>query len=126
MELEEQIEEKLINFNWKAILIGLVLSVVLRIGLKYIIPLYGGIISMILACGIAGYLAKGHVLNGALHGGIVGLLEAVIALLLLFYISHFSTDIFMMVGTTLIGEVCLGTIGGCIGNIIGLLIDSKK
>ena len=125
MELEAQIEEKLINFNWKAIVIGLALSVIVGIALKYVLPLYGGIISMILACGIAGYLAKGHVLNGALHGGLVGLLEAIIALLILFYISKFNSNIILVLGTTLIGEVCLGIIGGCIGNIIRLVVDSR-
>ena len=125
MEPEAQIEEKLINFNWKAIVIGLALSVIVGIALKYVLPLYGGIISMILACGIAGYLAKGHVLNGALHGGLVGLLEAIIALLILFYISKFNSNIILVLGTTLIGEVCLGIIGGCIGNIIRLVVDSR-
>lgn len=126
MELEEPIvEEKLINFNWKSLLIGLVISVVLGIALKYALPLYGGIISMIFACGITGYLAKGHILNGALHGGLVGLLEAIIALLILFYISKFDTNILMLVGTTLIGDVCLGIIGGCIGNLISLFIKNE-
>ncbi len=124
MELEEPIyEEKLINFNWKALLIGLVLSLIVGIGLEYIIPLYGGIISMILACGIAGYIAKGHVLNGALHGGLVGLIEGVISIIILFFITNYDTSIFITLSSTLIGEICLGTIGGCIGNIASLIIN---
>jgi hypothetical protein len=123
MEIEETpVEEKLIDFNWKALIIGLILSLVLGIALKYIIPQFAGIISMIIACGIAGYIAKGHVLNGALHGGLIGLIEAIISIAIIFYMSQFNTTILSMLSSSFIGDLCLGIIGGCIGNIIALLI----
>lgn len=126
MEIEETIaEEKLINFNWKSLIIGLILSIVLGIALKYVLPTYAGIISMIVACGIAGYIARGHVLNGALHGGLIGLIESIISIAIVFCMSQFNTSIFSMLISSFIGDLCLGIIGGCIGNLIALIINNK-
>lgn len=122
-------EKQLFIFNWKAIILGVILTILLGIGLKFVIPGLSGIISIVVACAVVGYLAKGHVMNGAIHGGIVGVIEGIIAIILVFVMSgglDWNNNVTMILLIALIGDISLGIIGGTIGNIIELFASSRK
>lgn len=124
----ETTEKQLFIFNWKAIVLGVVLTVLLGIGLKFVIPTLSGIISIIVACTIVGYLAKGHVMNGAIHGGLVGAIEGIISIILVLVLSGgvgWTNNVTMILLIALIGDISLGIIGGTIGNIIGMFAGVK-
>jgi hypothetical protein len=127
MDSEEK--EAFFMFNWKAIIIGIVLSLLLGIGLRYIIPSLSGIISIIIACAVVGYMAKGHVMNGAIHGGAVGAIEGIITIILVLYFSGGlagNNNVMMILLIALVGDISLGIIGGTIGNILKMFSISKS
>lgn len=124
----ESNEKQIFIFNWKAIILGVLLTILLGIGLKYIIPLYSGIVSILISCIVVGYLAKGHVMNGAIHGGAVGAIEGIIAIILVFIAYsgvNWTSNVTMILLIALIGDISLGIIGGTIGNVIGMFADKK-
>ena len=113
--MENNTEKQLFIFNWKAIILGIILTVLLGIGLKLVIPGLSGIISIVAACAVVGYLAKGHVMNGAIHGGIVGAIEGIITIILVFVLSGgsgWNNNVTMILLIALIGDISLGIIGG--------------
>lgn len=127
--MENNTEKQLFIFNWKAIILGIILTVLLGIGLKLVIPGLSGIISIVAACAVVGYLAKGHVMNGAIHGGIVGAIEGIITIILVFVLSGgsgWNNNVTMILLIALIGDISLGIIGGTIGNIIEMVATSRK
>jgi hypothetical protein len=127
MDSEEK--EAFFMFNWKAIIIGIILSLLLGIGLRFIIPSLSGIISIIIACAVVGYMAKGHVMNGAIHGGAVGAIEGIITIILVLYFSGGlagNNNVMMILLIALIGDISLGIIGGTIGNILKMFSISKS
>lgn len=120
--------ENLLPFNWKAIVIGIVLTLVLGLILSYLsralnfnaIGLIGvGFIPLLIGGILTGYLAKGHPMNGAIHGGIVG---AVIWLIYILYILYLNQSIILQIvqslAMSLIGNACIGILGGTIGSLI--------
>lgn len=128
-KMDSEEKEAFFMFNWKAIIIGIVLSLLLGIGLRYIIPSLSGIISIIIACAVVGYMAKGHVMNGAIHGGAVGAIEGIITIILVLYFSGGlagNNNVMMILLIALIGDISLGIIGGTIGNILKMFSISKS
>lgn len=128
-KMDSEEKEAFFMFNWKAIIIGIVLSLLLGIGLRYIIPSLSGIISIIIACAVVGYMAKGHVMNGAIHGGAVGAIEGIITIILVLYFSGGlagNNNVMMILLIALVGDISLGIIGGTIGNILKMFSISKS
>ena len=128
-KMDSEEKEALFMFNWKAIIIGILLSLLLGIGLRYIIPSLSGIISIIIACAVVGYMAKGHVMNGAIHGGAVGAIEGIITIILVLYFSGGlagNNNVMMILLIALVGDISLGIIGGTIGNILKMFSISKS
>lgn len=128
-KMDSEEKEALFMFNWKAIIIGIVLTLLLGIGLRFIIPSLSGIISIIIACAVVGYMAKGHVMNGAIHGGAVGAIEGIITIILVLYFSGGlagNNNVMMILLIALIGDISLGIIGGTIGNILKMFSISKS
>ncbi|MDP1553713.1 MAG: DUF5518 domain-containing protein [Methanobacteriaceae archaeon] len=128
-KMDSEEKEALFMFNWKAIIIGIVLTLLLGIGLRFIIPSLSGIISIIIACAVVGYMAKGHVMNGAIHGGAVGAIEGIITIILVLYFSGGlagNNNVMMILLLALIGDISLGIIGGTIGNILKMFSISKS
>jgi hypothetical protein len=128
VNIMESTEKQIFIFNWKAIILGVVLTIILGIGLKYVIPTYSGVISLIVSCIVVGYLAKGHVMNGAIHGGAVGAIEGIIAIILAFISFGGATwagNVTMILLIALIGDISLGIIGGTIGNVIQMFAGKK-
>lgn len=128
-KMDSEEKEAFFMFNWKAIIIGIVLSLLLGIGLRFIIPSLSGIISIIIACAVVGYMAKGHVMNGAIHGGAVGAIEGIITIILVLYFSGGlagNNNVMMILLIALIGDISLGIIGGTIGNILKMFSISKS
>lgn len=128
-KMDSEEKEAFFMFNWKAIIIGIVLSLLLGIGLRFIIPSLSGIISIIIACAVVGYMAKGHVMNGAIHGGAVGAIEGIITIILVLYFSGGlagNNNVMMILLIALVGDISLGIIGGTIGNILKMFSISKS
>jgi len=128
-KMDSEEKEAFFMFNWKAIIIGIILSLLLGIGLRFIIPSLSGIISIIIACAVVGYMAKGHVMNGAIHGGAVGAIEGIITIILVLYFSGGlagNNNVMMILLIALIGDISLGIIGGTIGNILKMFSISKS
>lgn len=128
-KMDSEEKEAFFMFNWKAIIIGIVLSLLLGIGLRFIIPSLSGIISIIIACAVVGYMAKGHVMNGAIHGGAVGAIEGIITIILVLYFSGGlagNNNVMMILLIALIGDISLGIIGGTLGNILKMFSISKS
>jgi len=127
-------QEVLIKFDWKAIAIGLVISII-GFAISILLARYLGSLSslsgfiFITAAGaVAGYKAKGHIMNGAIHGGIVGLLLYLIVIAyLLLRSGNPSMFSYVIMGllTILIGYISLGIIGGAIGGIILMIMNRK-
>ena len=127
--MDSKEKEAFFMFNWKAIIIGIVLSLILGIGLRFIIPSLSGIISIIIACAVVGYMAKGHIMNGAIHGGAVGAIEGIITIILVLYFSGGlagNNNVMMILLIALIGDISLGIIGGTLGNILKMFSISKS
>ncbi len=110
-------------FNWKAMIIGFMVTLILLPFLEFIAPLIGGI--------IAGYLVDGKYKNGIYNGGISASIASLLYALVTF--THLSgSDIAkaasmnLSVGTFTILSIILATIGGLllglIGGIIGVAI----
>lgn len=114
-------KQSLIKLNWKALVIGIILTIIMGIALGFILPSVAGIISIIIACIIAGYMAKGHVMNGAIHGAFIGAIIGIINILIIFFkTGQLHSNILMILLIALIGDISLGIIGGTAGNLISM------
>ncbi|MGZ7096809.1 MAG: DUF5518 domain-containing protein, partial [Methanobacterium sp.] len=73
--------------NWKAVLIGFFLTVILALILNPIIGEYGSYISIIIAGIIVGYIVNRNKTNGAVHGALVAILGGLFAFIILFILG---------------------------------------
>ncbi len=107
-------------FNWKAIIIGFIVTLILLPFLNVIAPLIGGI--------IAGYMVGEKYKNGIYNGGISASIASLLYALVMFArlsgsdiakaaSMHISVGIFSILSIILaiIGGLLLGLIGGIIG-----------
>jgi hypothetical protein len=128
-------ENNLIRFEWKAIAIGLALILVGFLIIYLLKSVLGsntalfGFIYLTASCAVAGYIAKGHIMNGAIHGGIVGALVIIIIGIYIYLLSG-SYEVFSKLITLfemlLLGVISLGIIGGSIGGLILMIINRTQ
>lgn len=108
------------DINWKAIIIGFIVTLILLPFLDVTAPIIGGI--------IVGYLMGGKYKNGIYNGGIsTSLASTLFALLMFTNLSgsditkatsmHLSVQLFSIISIILaiVGGLLLGLIGGIIG-----------
>ena len=116
---------KIMNINWKIIIIGIVLAVILNLALSMVAGDLGGLIAFLLATIYIGYTVGGDYKNGAVHGGIIC---AIITLILgiLTVISIGDLVVVIMLVIWVITNSIIGAIGGIIGSLIKGSRSSKE
>lgn len=105
--------------NWKAILIGFILTIILALFLNPLIGEFGSYISIIIAGIVVGYLVKGSFKIGAIHGALIGVIGGLFALIILFLIGGFlivNAEVFNFLIRMVI-DIVLGAIGAILGTI---------
>ncbi|MCK9152613.1 DUF5518 domain-containing protein, partial [Methanobacterium alcaliphilum] len=94
--------------------------------LGFVLPGLAGIISIVVASLIAGYMVKGHVMNGAIHGAFIGAVIGIINILIVFFkTGQLHSNILMILLIALIGDISLGIIGGTVGTLISTSKEKK-
>lgn len=113
--------------NWGAVIIGFFLSIILGGIFAIIIPVWGGLLGLLLSGMAVGYMVGGDAVNGAVNGGLAGIFGAIVLSLLLLiagtlilgiigFAAASLTSIFILVG--FIGVMIIMAIGGAIGALI--------
>lgn len=109
----------------KNTLIGTGLAVVLVIVLGWFIPLIGGVLAIVVAGLVVGYLVNKSLKTGAIHGALVGLFTGIIIILYLYIIALMANAPNNLIGGLLIlylpltgAYVLLGLGGGILGGVL--------
>jgi Family of unknown function (DUF5518) len=113
--------------DWGAIIVGFLFSIILGTIFAIIIPIWGGIIGLLLAGMVVGYMVGGDAMNGAVNGALSGIFGALVLSILLLisgtlilgiigFAAATVTSVFILVG--FIGVMLIMAIGGAIGSIV--------
>ena len=113
--------------NWGAIIIGFFLSIILGGIFAIIIPIWGGILGLLLAGMAVGYIVGGDAMNGAVNGALAGVFGAIVLSFLLLiagtlilgiigFAAATITSLFILVG--FIGVMIVMAVGGVIGSVV--------
>jgi len=113
--------------NWGAVILGFFLSIILGSIFALIIPIWGGILGLLLAGMTVGYMVGGDAMNGAVNGALAGVFGAIVLSLLLLiagtlilgiigFAAASLTSLFIIAG--FVGVMLIMAVGGIIGAII--------
>ncbi len=113
--------------NWGAVILGFFLSIILGGIFTVIIPIWGGILGLLLAGMAVGYIVGGDAMNGAVNGALAGIFGAIVLSLLLLiagtlilgiigFAAASITSLFILAG--FVGVMLIMGIGGFIGALI--------
>jgi hypothetical protein len=113
--------------NWGAVILGFFLSIILGSIFAVIIPIWGGIIGLLLAGMAVGYMVGGDPMNGAVNGALAGIFGAIVLSFLLLiagtlilgiigFAAATLTSLFILAG--FVGVMLIMAVGGLIGSII--------
>jgi len=113
--------------NWGAVILGFFLSIILGGIFAIIIPIWGGILGLLLAGMAVGYMVGGDAMNGATNGALAGIFGAIVLSLLLLiagtlilgiigFAAASITSLFILAG--FIGVMLVMAVGGIIGAVI--------
>ena len=113
--------------NWGAVILGFFLSIILGGIFAVIIPIWGGILGLLLAGMAVGYMVGGDAMNGAVNGALAGIFGAIVLSLLLLiagtlilgiigFAAASLTSLFILAG--FVGVMLIMAVGGIIGAII--------
>ncbi|WP_048192201.1 DUF5518 domain-containing protein [Methanobacterium sp. SMA-27] len=113
--------------NWGAVIIGFFLSIILGGIFAIIIPIWGGLLGLLLAGMAVGYIVGGDAMNGAVNGALAGVFGAIILSFLLLiagtlilgiigFAAATITSLFILVG--FIGVMIVMAVGGAIGSVV--------
>lgn len=113
--------------NWGAIIIGFFLSIILGGIFAIIIPIWGGLLGLLLAGMAVGYIVGGDAMNGAVNGALAGVFGAIILSFLLLiagtlilgiigFAAATITSLFILAG--FIGVMIVMAVGGAIGSVV--------
>lgn len=107
--------------NWKAIIIGFVLTVIFAMILNSFIEGFGSFISIILATMIIGYFLNSSSANTAFHGALIGVIGGFLAFSILLLIGGILLIKAEYLGLVIriIIDIVLGAFGGFLGAFIG-------
>ena len=113
--------------DWGAVILGFFLSIILGGLFGIIIPVWGGIIGLLLAGMVVGYMVGGDAVNGAVNAAVSGVFGAIIISLLLLIFGTIILGIIGFAAATLtsifillsfIGVMLIMAVGGAIGSIV--------
>jgi Family of unknown function (DUF5518) len=113
--------------NWGAVIIGFFLSIILGGIFAIIIPVWGGLLGLLLAGIAVGYMVGGDAMNGAVNGALAGVFGAIVLSFLLLiagtlilgiigFAAASITSLFILVG--FIGVMIVMAVGGAIGSLV--------
>lgn len=113
--------------NWGAVILGFFLSIILGGIFAIIIPIWGGILGLLLAGMAVGYMVGGDAMNGAMNGALAGIFGAIVLSLLLLiagtlilgiigFAAASITSLFILAG--FVGVMLIMAVGGIIGAVI--------
>ena len=113
--------------DWGAVILGFVISIIFGGIFAIIIPVWGGILGLLLAGMVVGYLVGGDAMNGAVNAGLAGVFGAIVLSLLLLiagtlilgiigFAADTITSLFIFVG--FVGVMLIMALGGAIGSIV--------
>jgi hypothetical protein len=113
--------------NWGAVIIGFFLSIILGGIFAIIIPIWGGLLGLLLSGMAVGYIVGGDAMNGAVNGALAGVFGAIVLSFLLLiagtlilgiigFAAATITSLFILVG--FIGVMIVMAVGGAIGSIV--------
>ena len=113
--------------DWGAVILGFILSIILGGIFAVIIPVWGGILGLLLAGMAVGYMVGGDAMNGAINAGLAGVFGAIVLSLLLLiagtlilgiigFAAATITSLFIFIG--FIGVMLIMALGGAIGSIV--------
>ena len=113
--------------EWGAVILGFILSIILGGIFAVIIPVWGGILGLLLAGMAVGYMVGGDAMNGAVNAGLAGVFGAIVLSLLLLiagtlilgiigFAAATITSLFIFIG--FIGVMLIMALGGAIGSIV--------
>jgi len=113
-----------IEVNWKAVVSGIILTVILGPLLRLLIPSLMGVLSILLASVACGYIADKDYLNGAVNGVIMGAAVGIINILMVYIKTGImNIPILSILIYALAGDISLGFLGGSAGSILGSFRD---
>ncbi|MBE2899903.1 hypothetical protein DNK57_03590 [Methanothermobacter thermautotrophicus] len=113
-----------IKFNWKAVVSGIILTVILGPILRLLIPSWMGVLSILLASVGCGYIADKDYLNGAMNGVIMGASIGILNILMVYIKTGImNVAILSILIYALAGDMSLGFIGGSAGSLLRSLRD---
>lgn len=115
-----------IMIDQKVILIGTAMAVVLVIVFGMFIPLVGGVIALIVAGVVVGYLANQNIKTGAVHGALIGLFTGIIYVIMIYAISGFSEKIIGGLIIYSLGSIPVYILLGLGGGIIGSVMKKRQ
>ena len=115
-----------IMIDQKVILIGTAMAVVLVIVFGMFIPLVGGVIALIVAGVVVGYLANQNIKTGAVHGALIGLFTGIIYVIMIYAISGFSEEIIGGLIIYSLGSIPVYILIGLGGGIIGSVMKTRQ
>ena len=112
--------------NWKNIIIGLVLAIILGNLLSMVTGL-SSYIGFLLATIYVGYAVGGDYTNGAINGALVGVIAAIIVGIIVMITSGVLAEgfTFILPVLLLMGAVVYGIVGA-VGGIIGIFIKERR
>ena len=113
--------------NWGAVIVGFILSIIFGGIFTVIIPVWGGIIGLILAGMSVGYMVGGEPLNGTVNAALAGIFGGIVLSLLLLiagtiilgiigFTAATLTSLFILAG--FVGVMLLMAVGELIGAVI--------
>ncbi|WP_236951154.1 DUF5518 domain-containing protein [Methanobacterium subterraneum] len=115
-----------IMIDQKVILIGTVLAVALVVVFGMLIPLVGGVIALIVAGVVVGYLVNQNIKIGAVHGALIGLFTGIIYILIIYAISGFSEKIVGGLIIYSLGSIPVYILIGLGGGILGSVMKTRQ
>jgi hypothetical protein len=113
--------------NWGAVIIGFFLSIILGGIFAIIIPIWGGLLGLLLAGMAVGYIVGGDAMNGAVNGALAGVFRVIVLSFLLLiagtlilgiigFAAATITSLFILVG--FIGVMIVMAVVGAIGSVV--------
>ena len=107
--------------NWKAVITGFIVAIVLALIFKQIIGGFGSYIGVIIAGVIVGRMVNVNRVNGAIHGGLIGVIGGILEIIILWIVGgwpYLTGTFAILVTATIIADIFLGAIGGAIGSVV--------
>lgn len=110
--------------NWKALILGFILTVIFALILNHFMGEYGSYISILAACAIIGYIVNENYVNGAIHGALIGVIGSLLGIIILFAVAGFL--VIKAAILVILMKIAIDIILGAVGGVSGSILNGKK